>query len=288
MLTQIKFLKTPADLASKAFFLLLAIASACNKQPDGLKTITMKLNLKNFHLFILLAIASLLTLSFSHPVQNLLAATSRVAPAEKIPVVAIAPASPRSAYDSLHLDLSGLTRQAYDFALKGVEKLKKLGKLTNTSIVTIVDFSQPSYQKRLYVVDLSNYRVLFNTWVAHGRNSGREWAQSFSNTMSSYKSSPGFYVTGETYIGGNGYSLKLNGMEKGINDRANERAIVLHGADYVSQDFIRHMGYIGRSFGCPAVSLREAYPIINTIKNGTCLFIYHPGKSYTQHSPILG
>ncbi|MCG2615788.1 murein L,D-transpeptidase catalytic domain family protein [Terrimonas sp. NA20] len=192
-----------------------------------------------------------------------------------------------SVYDSLHLETIGLSRQAFDYAQKGWNKLFREGKLSNDSILAIADFSQPSSQKRLYILDLKEYKVLFNTLVAHGRNSGKEVATSFSNSSSSYKSSPGFYVTGETYNGKHGYSLKLNGVEKGINDNAYNRAIVVHGADYVDESYVANQGYIGRSQGCPAVPEREAQPIINTIKNNTCFFIYEPGKSYTSRSAML-
>jgi hypothetical protein len=192
-----------------------------------------------------------------------------------------------SVYDSLHLETMGLSRQAFDYAQKGWNKLFREGKLSNDSILAIADFSQPSSQKRLYILDLKEYKVLFNTLVAHGRNSGKEIATSFSNSSSSYKSSPGFYVTGETYNGKHGYSLKLNGVEKGINDNAYNRAIVVHGADYVDESYVTNQGYIGRSQGCPAVPEREAQPIINTIKNNTCFFIYEPGKSYTSRSAML-
>ena len=195
--------------------------------------------------------------------------------------------SAKSVYDSLQLQSSGLTREAYEYAKKGFDKLVAQGKVENPSIISIVDFSQPSTRKRLYVIDLENYKVLFNTWVAHGRNSGREMATSFSNQESSFKSSPGFYVTRETYNGGHGYSLKLDGLEKGINDNAYQRAIVMHGAEYVNPSLIPAQGYIGRSLGCPAVPVKMAKPIINTIKNGTCLFIYHPATSYLQHSSVL-
>jgi hypothetical protein len=192
-----------------------------------------------------------------------------------------------SVYDSLHLEEIGLSRQAFDYAQKGWNKLFHQGKLSNDSILVIADFSQPSNQKRLYILDLKEYKVLFNTLVAHGRNSGKEVATSFSNISSSYKSSPGFYVTGETYNGKHGYSLKLNGVEKGINDNAYKRAIVVHGADYVDESYITNQGYIGRSQGCPAVPEKEAQPIINTIKNNTCFFIYEPGKNYASRSAML-
>ncbi len=193
-----------------------------------------------------------------------------------------------SVYDSLDLKVAGLSREAFDNARKGFEKLVAQGKLENSSIISIADFSQPSTKKRLYIIDLKNYKLLFNTWVAHGRNSGREMATSFSNQQSSYKSSPGFYVTKETYNGSHGYSLKLEGVEKGINDNAYDRAIVVHGADYVNPSLISAQGFIGRSLGCPAVPVTMAKPIINTIRNGTCLFIYNPGNSYLNQSTMLG
>lgn len=191
----------------------------------------------------------------------------------------------KSVYDSLHLNLQGLSREAFDYAKKGLERLAAQGRLMNQSIISIADFSRPSTEKRLFVIDLDHYRVLFNTLVAHGRNSGKEMAFAFSNQQSSYKSSPGFYSTAETYIGKNGYSLKLEGLENGINDNAMERGIVIHGADYVNEGMANEQGYIGRSQGCPALPRQEATQIINRIKNGTLLFIYHP--AYIQRSALL-
>ena len=191
----------------------------------------------------------------------------------------------KSVYDSLHLSLKGLSQQAFDFAKQGLQKLVEEGKLFNDSIISIVDFSLPSNQKRLFVLDIKNYKVLFNTLVAHGKNTGREVATSFSNQNESFKSSPGFYLTKETYEGKNGYSLKLHGLERGINDNAFERGIVMHGAGYVCDAYVNSQGYIGRSQGCPAVPVAVSRPIINTIKNGTCLFVYHP--SYISRSSVL-
>ncbi len=190
-------------------------------------------------------------------------------------------------FDSLKLGLAGLNRDAFDNALKGWDKLKNEGKLENESVIAIADFSQSSNKKRLYVLDVENYKILFNTLVAHGRNSGREWATQFSNKLSSFQSSPGFYVTGNTYFGSNGYSLKLNGMEKGINDKALKRAIVMHGADYVNESYIASQGFIGRSLGCPAVPARQAKSIINTLKGGTVLYIHVPNQGYLSRSTIL-
>jgi hypothetical protein len=190
-------------------------------------------------------------------------------------------------YDSLRLNLMGLSQQAFQYAMEGFSYLTKAGNITNDKIISIVDFSQPSNKKRLFVIDLDNYKVVFNTYVAHGVNSGKEFANQFSNTAESNKSSLGFYETMNTYNGKNGYSLHLQGLEKGINDNADSRAIVMHGAEYVNESIIQSQGYIGRSLGCPAVPERLHKPIINKIKNGTCLFIYSPDKNYLIHSKIL-
>lgn len=194
---------------------------------------------------------------------------------------------PLSVYDSLNLSFEGVNRKAFEFAQYGFEKLNQQGKFLNDSIISIIDFSLPSTEKRLFVLDLKNYRLLFNTYVAHGKNSGKVMATSFSNKNSSYKSSLGFYKTLSTYSGKHGYSLKLQGLERGINDNAFKRAIVMHGADYVSSAFAESQGYLGRSLGCPAVTTEEAPEIINAIKDGSCLFIYHPTADYRQHSSLL-
>lgn len=194
--------------------------------------------------------------------------------------------SKKELYDSLGLEELGLDRAVFDMALKGMEKLLTLNKL-HANILSIADFSKPSTFKRLYVIDLDQSLILFNTWVAHGRNTGTEWANQFSNKPRSNKSSLGFFVTGNTYMGSNGYSLKLMGMEKGFNNNAYQRAIVIHGADYVGEKNIQGLGYLGRSQGCPAVMPEINTPLINSIKEGTCFFIYHPTPGYLQKSPLL-
>jgi hypothetical protein len=190
-------------------------------------------------------------------------------------------------YDSLKLGKLGLSEQAYFHALQGLQYLSKKGTITNQKIISIADFSLPSYRKRLFVLDLEKKRVLFNTYVAHGINSGVEFANQFSNQPESNKSSLGFYETSTTYQGKNGYSLHLQGLEKGINDNANRRDIVMHGADYVHENYVNMQGYIGRSQGCPAVPEKFNKPIIDKIKNGTCLFIYSDNKNYKTHSKVL-
>ncbi|MEP7107531.1 MAG: murein L,D-transpeptidase catalytic domain family protein [Ferruginibacter sp.] len=192
-----------------------------------------------------------------------------------------------SLYDSLRLGSLGLGRQVFDYALQGFNFMKEMGKLGNDQILSIVDFSKPSSQKRLFIIDLKNYRLLFNTYVAHGMQSGKEFASQFSNTPESNKSSLGFYETLDTYMGGNGYSMRLQGIEQGINDNAGKRDIVMHGAQYVDEQLIHSQGYIGRSWGCPAVPPRLNKSIIDKIKNGTCLFIFSADSKYLTHSKIL-
>lgn len=192
-----------------------------------------------------------------------------------------------SVYDSLHLSDLGLSKQAYTVALKGFQNLVNIGKLKNDSILSIIDFSLPSTAKRLFVLNIKNGVVLFNTYVSHGKKSGTQNATSFSNKPQSFKSSLGFYITAATYFGKHGYSLKLEGEEKGFNDNAYKRGIVMHSADYVSEDFINIQGRIGRSEGCPAVPQEVHKAIIETIKEGSCLFVYSPNNKYLAKSKLL-
>jgi len=172
-------------------------------------------------------------------------------------------------------------------ALSGYELLKEEQTINRPEIITIIDFSLPSDQERLWVLDLMKAKVLYHCLVSHGRNSGEVMAENFSNKPGSYTSSPGFYSTGETYLGKHGYSLRLDGLENGINDKARERAIVIHGADYVSPEFIKKYGRLGRSLGCPAVPEELSREIIETIKEGTCLFVYVPTETYLSKSPVI-
>jgi hypothetical protein len=170
---------------------------------------------------------------------------------------------------------------SFSEALKGYYKLKEKG-LVKKEILTLVDFSLSSNTKRLWVIDLATNTILFQSLVAHGRNTGEEFATNFSNKTSSFQSSLGFYVTGEVYKGKHGLSLKLDGLEKGINCNARSRALVIHGADYVSESFIRQHKRLGRSQGCPALPNDLTLPIINTIKEQSILFIYHPSRKFEE------
>jgi hypothetical protein len=190
-------------------------------------------------------------------------------------------------YTAIHLENYGLSKNAFDYALKGYNYLLEKNKIAIADYITICDFSQSSRNKRLYVIDLKNGRLLINTYVAHGRNSGGEFATRFSNRPESLESSLGFYVTENTYFGEHGLSLKIKGIDKGFNDRASSRMIVLHGAKYAESNFLSHNQFLGRSFGCPAVPASESTSIITIIKNGTCFFIYHPTAKYLNGSTIL-
>ncbi|MES2575715.1 MAG: murein L,D-transpeptidase catalytic domain family protein [Bacteroidota bacterium] len=182
-------------------------------------------------------------------------------------------------YNSLNTNECTLPNmESFKEALKGFYLLKEKG-LVQKDILTLVDFSLSSNVKRLWVIDLSTNSILYNSLVAHGRNTGEEFANSFSNANSSYKSSLGFYVTGETYNGKHGMSLKLDGQEKGVNDNARVRGVVMHAADYVSNSFIKCHKRLGRSQGCPAIPAELLKDIVGTIKDKTCLFIYHPSRS---------
>lgn len=192
-------------------------------------------------------------------------------------------------YSTIKFDnVNKLNPEVFYKAFLGFKNLKKAGKLPAAShLLTVCDFSLSSTEKRMWVIDLNEHKILFNSLVAHGKNTGEEFAQKFSNTESSYQSSLGFYITESTYNGNNGYSLKLLGMDSGYNDAALQRAIVMHGADYVSEDFIKSQHRIGRSWGCPAVPRALAEPIINSIKGKNCLFIYYPDNQYVSNSEWL-
>lgn len=168
-------------------------------------------------------------------------------------------------------------------ALSAFKKADKLG-LVHKHVLTVIDYSKASSQERLWVFDLEKEKLLYETYVAHGRNSGNLYPTHFSNQGQSLQSSLGTYITANTYFGSNGYSLNLKGLEQGYNDNALSRRVVMHGAQYVSADFIKHYGYLGRSWGCPAVNPALAKPIINTIKDGSVIFAYYPDKHWLSHS----
>jgi len=194
------------------------------------------------------------------------------------------------AIDQLYeqLDLTGkLDPSVFTLSMVGYYNMKGSGLLQVDSILTIIDYEKPSSEPRFFVVNLQEKTLLFITYVAHGKGSGIQFAESFSNKPGSLKSSQGFFVTADSYIGRHGYSLKLQGMEAGINDNAMQRAIVIHGANYVSEAFAREYGRLGRSWGCPALPEDLNRQVIDTIKGGSCLFVYYPDENYLQGSAFL-
>lgn len=240
---------------------------------------------------ILLALISTLFLATSFYKNEIPKSRKTKAHFSNIPkfVAAVTTSSSEEIYASIAFDsLHQLNREVFEKAYLGFRNLQKAGQLDeNSHLLSICDFSLSSTQKRLWVIDLNERKVLFNSLVAHGKNTGEEFATQFSNRESSYQSSIGFYITETTYTGNNGYSLKLLGMDHGYNDAAMQRSIVMHGADYVSEDFIKSQNRIGRSWGCPAVPRELAAPIINTIKGKNCLFIYYPDQQYLRSSQWL-
>jgi len=190
----------------------------------------------------------------------------------------------KSIYDSLKLGKSGLNLNVFESALTGYYVLKDQG-LVKHKIITVVDFDMPSNLKRMWIINLEAKKLLFHTLVAHGKNSGEDLAVQFSNKDQSFMSSLGFYVTGNTYIGKHGLSLILKGMDKGQNTNAERRSIVLHGAEYVCEQFIESNGRLGRSHGCPAVPVALHKAIIDHIKDGSLLFIHKSDQTY--HSEFL-
>jgi hypothetical protein len=200
------------------------------------------------------------------------------------------------------IDFSNMERLSFDVfckAYRGYINLRNAGKLDlDRAIITICDFDLPSSEPRMWVIDLDTRKVLFNTLVAHGQGSGEECASMFSNQENSHQSSLGYYVTGETYNGDHGSSLRLNGMDAGFNDAAFDRGIVVHGANYVSERYIRENERLGRSWGCPAVPEELKMKIIATIQGATCLYIHHTDDKFNrasywlnkrvEHLPVLG
>lgn len=187
----------------------------------------------------------------------------------------------KTLYDSVGLAETGLSFPVFEKALTGFYNLRDEGKLaTNKSVLSIADFDQNSTEKRLWIIDLDKKELILNTWVAHGEFSGEDKASYFSNALSSFKSSIGFYVTGETYYGKHGLSLRLDGMDEDYNSNARKRAIVVHGATYVSQGTINALGRLGRSQGCPAVPVNQAKTVVNTMAGKTVLFINNTAQLY--------
>lgn len=191
-----------------------------------------------------------------------------------------------SEVSALEAQSSNIDPKVLRLSLIAYIKTHKEG-LAKKPILTVIDYSKPDTEKRLWVFDLSKNKTLYNTWVSHGKNSGGVNSTSFSNQPGSLKSSIGVFVTEQTYEGKNGYSLRLKGLERGVNDNAERRAVVIHGAPYVSGDNAKYNGRIGRSWGCPAVSKSLSTPLINAIKGDTVMVAYYPDKKWLSSSAFL-
>lgn len=174
----------------------------------------------------------------------------------------------------------------FENAILGYQKLEKAGKVSNP-LLTVIDFNLSSNKKRMWILNMDTQEVVFNTFVAHGKNTGLEFAKNFSNKVNSLQSSLGFYVTGETYHGKNGLSLFIDGMEEGFNTNARKRYVVIHGADYAEPEFINRLGRLGRSYGCPAVPNKIAKELIHTIKGKSVVYIHKSDKNYQQNSKLI-
>lgn len=179
-----------------------------------------------------------------------------------------------------------LNKNVLKLALVAYNKESTVGHLKKP-VLTVIDYSLPSSKQRMWIFDLKNEKLLYNTYVAHGRNSGAATPTHFSNKNMSKETSLGAYITRDSYIGSKGLSLNLQGMEKGFNDNAYSRRVVIHGAWYVEPDFIKKTGQAGRSWGCPSIAKTLAKPVINTIKGGSLVYAYYPDKYYLSHSGYI-
>jgi len=188
---------------------------------------------------------------------------------------------------SLLRQAPGLRGEVLRLALRATDRAAEQGLVKRRNLLTVIDYSLPSSQPRLFVFDLSARKLLFRELVAHGRNSGDDRSTYFSNSPGSLATSIGLFVTADTYVGSNGYSLRLKGLEEGVNDMAWDRAIVLHGASYVSRTAIRALGRLGRSWGCPAVRKEIARKIINTLRGGSPVFAYYPERDWLNSSSFV-
>lgn len=219
-----------------------------------------------------------LTIISWKPIDNKIAAASAA-----IDSGSVYNTSVKDLYDAAGLEESGLSLEVFEKAITGFYNLQHAGMLSESkSILTIADFDLNSTKKRLWIIDLANKKLVLNTWVAHGERSGGDKPVYFSNTSESLKSSIGFFVTGESYYGKHGLSLKLDGMDEGFNSNARKRSIVMHGADYVSQGTINALGRLGRSQGCPAVPQELANTVVRTLEDRTVLFINVTNQNYTS------
>ncbi len=205
-----------------------------------------------------------------------------------LPAATAPPVAPDTQFAALLKLAPRLAPQALESALKALKRLQSSGAKVRSDIVTVIDYTKPSTERRLWVFDLANTRFLFEELTANGRNSGDNQAVRFSNAPNSLMTSLGAFLTADTYIGKHGLSLRLQGLEKGINDNSMERAIVIHAASYVSDLIASTKGRIGRSWGCPAVRPEISRRLIETVQGGSLVLAYYPDRSWLQNSKLAG
>jgi len=197
-------------------------------------------------------------------------------------------AEPPAPLERFELEAAGgISPDVLNLALSAVQCATSRGDIDMPPTLTVIDYSKPSVEPRLWVFDMTRRELLFNELVAHGRNTGENMSVHFSDTLNSRQSSIGLFVTDDTYVGSNGYSLRLNGLEPGFNGRARERAIVMHGAPYVNEEIAAAQGRIGRSWGCPALREAVARDVIDTIRGGGVIFSYYPDSNWLKSSRFL-
>jgi hypothetical protein len=189
-------------------------------------------------------------------------------------------------YSEMNLAAHGLSKKAMDYAIRGYESLLDRGLVKNSKYLSIVDFTKPIGSKRFYLIDMENKELVVNTYVMHGKKSGKEVPEKFSNKINSHKSSLGFYITRELYKGARGLSLRLSGLEQGFNSNAEKRGVVVHGSNYISEKRAQKNKILW-SQGCPALPKADYNRVMRLIKNGSVLFIYHPSQDYLKNSPVL-
>ncbi len=183
--------------------------------------------------------------------------------------------------------IGDIDTDVFELALGAASCAARSGVTKNPETLTVIDYSKPSSERRLWVFDLKARELVYEELVAHGQGSGANMATEFSNEPDTHRTSLGLFVTGDTYVGKNGYSLRLDGLDRGVNDRARERAIVMHGAPYVSESFVQANGRLGRSWGCPAVSAAVARELIDRVKGGGLVFAYYPDPEWIKTSKYL-
>ena len=236
------------------------------------------MNKKYFFLFLIFVLSSFLY--FVHA-QNSHLSKEKLLALKKV-VLNI-----KDLYNELNAAQYDLSFEAFRYAYIGYQSLRKQHRLNEKDLFSIIDFTKDSSSKRFYTIDLEKMKIVYYTYVAHGRNSGERMATSFSDAVESNKSSIGFYITGNTYNGGNGYSLMLHGDEKGYNSNLAKRSVVVHAADYANEDYIARNGRMGRSLGCPALPENIYKQVIETIKEKTMIFAYYNDAKYLKTSKYL-